>query len=156
MSNTLHPPRLRRLDNVFERAPLYFVTACTHGRARTLANPAVHDGLREFGICAADRGAFVGRYVVMPDHIHFFVSIANGTLELSSWIKSLKNSLSKILRTQGTAAPHWQKGFFDHVMRSADSYSLKWDYVRANPIRAGLASSPEAWPYQGQIHDLRY
>ena len=92
----------------------------------------------------------------MPDHIHLFVSIANGSFTLSGWIKSLKNTVSKTLRGQNVAAPHWQKGFFDHVMRSSDSYSEKWEYVRLNPVRAGLASTPEAWPYQGVIHDLQF
>jgi len=42
------------------------------------------------------------------------------------------------------AAPHWQKGFFDHVLRSGDSYSQKWDYVRENQ------SAPD-WQEHGRI-----
>jgi putative transposase len=60
------------------------------------------------------------------------------------------------LRAQNHRAPHWQKGFFDHIMRSADSYSEKWDYVSANPVRAGLVHHADAWPYQGVIHDLHF
>src|SRR5437867_4290046 len=44
---------------------------------------------------------------------------------LSEWMKTLKNSLSKTLRGLNIPAPHWQKGFFDHVMRSEESYSEK-------------------------------
>jgi hypothetical protein len=32
----------------------------------------------------------------------------------------------------------WQPGFFDHVLRSDESYSEKWNYVRDNPVRAKL------------------
>ena len=92
----------------------------------------------------------------MPDHIHLFVAIATTGSEISLWLKSLKNFLSKILRATGCRAPHWQKGFFDHVMRSADSYAEKWEYVRENPVRAGLVASLEQWPYQGEINDLRF
>ncbi len=99
---------------------------------------------------------FVGRYVLMPDHAHLFVRQARDGLPLSEWIKSLKNSLSKTLRTSGVPAPHWQKNFFDHVMRSADSYSEKWDYVCANPLRAGLVARPDHWFLQGAIHDLEF
>jgi REP element-mobilizing transposase RayT len=60
---------------------------------------------------------FVGRYVLMPDHMHLFVDCGD-ELVLSAWMKSLKNSLSKTLRQLGHAAPHWQKGFFDHLIRS--------------------------------------
>jgi hypothetical protein len=50
--------------------------------------------------------------------------------------------------------PFWQKRFFDHVMRSAESYEQKWTYVRDNPVRAGLVGRAEDWPYQGEIHHL--
>ena len=35
--------------------------------------------------------------------------------------------------------------------RSDESYSQKWNYVRENPVRAGLVKSVEDWPYQGEI-----
>jgi REP element-mobilizing transposase RayT len=73
---------------------------------------------------------------------------------LSDWMKSLKNSLSKTLRGMNVATPHWQKGFFDHVMRSEESYSEKWLYVAGNPIRKKLAARIEDWPYQGEIYPL--
>jgi hypothetical protein len=31
---------------------------------------------------------------------------------------------------KAVASPHWQKGFFDHILRSGDSYSEKRNYVR--------------------------
>jgi putative transposase len=52
--------------------------------------------------------------------------------------------------------PHWQPGFFDHLLRSADSYSAKWDYVRENPVRAGLVELSKDWKYQGTIVPIRY
>jgi len=73
---------------------------------------------------------------------------------LSEWMKSLKNSLSKTLRGMNVPAPHWQKGFFDHVMRSEESYSEKWLYVAENPVRKKLAACSEDWPYQGEIYPL--
>jgi REP element-mobilizing transposase RayT len=73
---------------------------------------------------------------------------------LSEWMKSLKNSPSKTLRGMNIPAPHWQKGFFDHVMRSEESYSEKWLYVAENPVRKHLVARPEDWPYQGEIYPL--
>ncbi len=32
----------------------------------------------------------------------------------------------------------WQEEFFDHLLRSGESYSQKWDYVKENPARVGL------------------
>jgi len=73
-------------------------------------------------------------YVLMPDHVHAFVGLDDRQIDLSGWMKSLKNTLSKALRFDGIAAPHWQKDFFDHVLRSQESYEEKWHYVRENPV----------------------
>jgi putative transposase len=156
MLTSAHEPRLHRLEKIFTRTPLYFLTLCSHDRAQFLANEEIHAAFRTFCEHASPHGVFVGGYVIMPDHVHVFASIGESAVALSGWVKSLKNTLSKTLRQQNHPAPHWQKGFFDHLLRSADSYSQKWDYVLANPVRAGLTPSQDAWPFQGVIHDLRY
>jgi putative transposase len=109
------PERLRRLEYAFQRLPIYFVTACTRERRPILNNADVRTGLIEFGEAGGDRGAWLGAYVLMPDHLHAFIVIDDGRLTLSAWIKSRKNSLSKTLRASGVPAPQWQKGFFDHI-----------------------------------------
>jgi REP element-mobilizing transposase RayT len=119
-----------------------------------LACAEIHDAFRTFCLNSPQHGARVGRYVLMPDHLHLFVSV--NEISLSKWVKSLKNALSKSFRVLGYEAPHWQKGFFDHLLRSGESYSQKWDYVRENPVRGGLVSATEDWPYAGEIHDLEY
>jgi hypothetical protein len=40
---------------------------------------------------------------------------------------------------------------FDHVLRNDESYSQKWEYVRKNPVRAGLVQRTDDWPYQGEF-----
>src|ERR1700743_2174622 len=57
------------------------------------------------------RNIFVGRYILMPDHVHLFVKLPPPSENLSAWIKSFKNYLSKALRSRKVSAPHWQKGF---------------------------------------------
>jgi REP element-mobilizing transposase RayT len=149
------PERLRRLDRIFVRTPIFFVTACSSGRRSILANAAVHRRFIEFVKAGETHAAFVGAYVLMPDHLHLFVALGEeGTL--GSWMKSLKNYISKSLRTLGIVPPHWQKGFFDHVLRSDESYREKWQYVRENPVRAGLARTWDEWPYCGEIWQLEY
>src|SRR5262249_23976850 len=77
-------------------------------------------------------------------------------VQLSAWMKSLKNRLSKTLRLNGITGPHWQKGFFDHLLRSEESYEQKWHYVRENPVRHGLVKNWQDWPFWGAIFDFRY
>ena len=149
--------RLKRLDWVFADRPLYFVTACIEGRRAVLANQCVFDAFQEFCSLGLERGVFVGRFVVMPDHLHLFIAVPREVPRaLSIWMKGLKRSLTRVLDEMGVSSPHWQKGFFDHVMRSGESYSEKWNYVRNNPVRAGLVTEADAWPFQGEICELRF
>src|SRR6266851_539094 len=110
-------PHLQRLDLVFERSPIYFVTACMQDRRRLLATAAIHETFLRFARKGPARGAWVGAYLLMPDHLHVFVATDNEKITLSDWMKSLKNTISKALRLNGVARPHWQKTFFDHVLR---------------------------------------
>jgi hypothetical protein len=87
--------------------------------------------------------------------MHFFVHF-DDALQISTWIKSLKNSLSKTLRGVGKPAPHWQKGYFDYVVRSEQSYEEKWIYVLHNPVRKKLFSEACNWPYQGEIRPVPF
>ncbi len=48
----------------------------------------------------------------------------------------------------------WQGEFFDHVLRSSESYSQKWQYVKENPVRAELVQKSDDWPFQGEIESL--
>lgn len=123
------------------------MTFNTWHRRQLLASAEVHLQLVEFARKGEPRGIAIGRYVIMPDHIHLF---ARGDYEfvLTQWMRLLKRDLSKAI---SAPPPHWQKGFFDHLIRHSESYSEKWHNVRQNPVRAGFASDAEDWPYQGEL-----
>ena len=146
--------RLHRLEQVCVESPVFFITFCTEGRKAFLAHSRIHAAFVHFCNEAMQRDLFVGRYILMPDHVHLFVKLPPPSDNLSNGMKSLKNSLSKELNEIGLAAPHWQKGFFDHLLRSEESYSQKWLYVVENSVRAGWVKSWTDWPYQGEIHPL--
>lgn len=142
------PPRLSR---IFQNCPLYFVTFCTHRRKAVLANEGVDAAFREFAVRAyTEHNIAVGRYVIMPDHIHFFVR-GPDDFNLGRWIACLKQALAKAIGCRSSVVTIWQRGFFDHLLRSDESYGQKWNYVRENPVRAGLKTCAEEWPYAGEI-----
>jgi REP-associated tyrosine transposase len=131
--------------------PLYFVTFCTYHRRTSLATLAVHSAFLVFCKRAyAEHDISVGRYVIMPDHVHLFVRGAED-FHLGRWIGALKQCLGKSMPSTNSHGRIWQEGSFDHVLRSDDSYGQKWEYVRQNPVRAGLVAVPEDWPFQGEI-----
>jgi putative transposase len=92
----------------------------------------------------------------MPGHAHLFVALPGEGITLVKWVQALRSVIGKKLLTLGIEKPHWQEGFFDHLLRSRESYSQKWDYVRMNPVRAGLSRTPEEWQYQGEIVRLGF
>lgn len=144
--------RLHRLELIYVRSPIYFVTANTHNRQELLASVAIQDAFVEFAQQGPPHGAYVGNYVLMPDQLHAFVATDGQKITLSAWMKSLKNAVSKILGSKRVAAPHWQKTFFNHLLRSGESYSEKWNYVRENPVQLGLAKTADDWPFMGEIY----
>src|SRR5947209_6601549 len=116
------PPRLHLVFQKYD-PPLYFVTFNTHRRKRLLANEQVHRCFVNFAHAALDHGVAVGRYVIMPDHVHLFVA-GHYEFVLDQWIRALKRTLSKEI---DAPRPHWQLGFFDHMIRHGESYSEKWE-----------------------------
>lgn len=91
----------------------------------------------------------VGRYVIMPDHMHFFIR-GGDDFDLAQWMNGLKRAISVSLgATKKT--PLWQPSFFDHILRNDESYAEKWKYVRHNPVRVGLVQRADDWPYEGEF-----
>lgn len=147
--------RLKRLDEVYADHPVYFVTACTLERRELLARESVLRAVTEFGERGPENGAWLGSFVLMPDHLHAFVALDAERCRLSTWMSGLKAVVARVLKSEDVAGPYWQKGFFDHVLRGSESASEKWDYVRNNPVRAGLVHRADDWPFRGEVHLLR-
>ena len=147
--------RLKRLNEVYAEHPVYFVTACTLERRDLLARESVLRAVVEYGQRGPERGAWLGSFVLMPDHLHAFVTLDAERCRLSAWMSGLKAAIVRVLKDEGVGGPYWQKGFFDHVLRGSGSASEKWEYVRNNPVRAGLVNRAEDWPFWGQVHLLR-
>ena len=150
------PRRLRRLRDIRLGTPIFFVTFCCAGRRPLLAEKTVHDLFAGYCRRSPDAlGAHVGRYVLMPDHAHVFVGCEASEV-LSKWVSGLKGMLAAHWRRAGTTGPFWQEGFFDHLLRSDESYEAKWEYVRNNPVRRGLAPTPDQWAFAGEIGSLSW
>jgi REP element-mobilizing transposase RayT len=147
---------LPRLHTIWLKKPIYFVTICTASRRRILHYPvvarlliqALHDAPRV-------HGWMIGRFVVMPDHVHFFCSAVSDAKDLTAFIRDWKRWTARLIAEDSDIPPPiWQREFFDHLLRSADSYSAKWKYVRENPVRAGLVADAGDWPHQGECEAL--
>jgi putative transposase len=149
--------QLRRLDTVWVTPAIYFVTICAKDRRPIMANFGTVDILRrEFAAARERHGWRIGRFVVMPDHVHFFCisDERRDASSLSRFVGAIKEWTAKQMVAYGARPPIWQKQFFDHLLRSDESYANKWTYVHENPVRAGLVAKAEEWPHAGEIETL--
>jgi putative transposase len=139
------------LSHPRDSCDIIFVTVCTKRRIDILANDVSHRILSS--LWHDTTHWVVGRYVLMPDHIHLFARHANrGSASMKEWITWWKRKFSLHLKC-GSAV--WQQSFWDTRMRSESQYHSKWLYVRDNPVRAGLVTSHEEWSFQGEIYVLK-
>ena len=77
----------------------------------------------------------------MPDHIHLLLSFPSEGASFALVVGKWKHFLAH------QHAIEWQENFFDHRIRSVEKYGEIVQYVRDNPVRAGLASKAADWPY---------
>ena len=105
-----HRPAHQPVVELGHQAILMFVTVCTKDRRPVLANPHVHAVLLAAWANACDWR--VGRYVIMPDHVHFFC--APGRLDypaLSKWMAYWKSLVVRKEKGFGPlAGPHGPGG----------------------------------------------
>jgi putative transposase len=137
------PPRLSEILLPQEKAITYFVTLCVTERSDVLATDHKFDSIKAVTAQISRWNVLAG--VVVPDHIHFVVTPAEDRgLSISDFSTAFKRLLRKALSEQG-----WQRqrGCFDRVLRSDENFHNKWLYMAQNPVRAGLVSKVEDWPY---------
>ena len=94
-----------------------------------------------------DEGIWLWKgFVVMPDHFHIVVELRKGDLSrvMNNLGKYTARRINAMLGRQGT---FWQRGFYDQGLRSEKSLKTHLEYMLANPVRAGLVSAPEQWPF---------
>jgi REP element-mobilizing transposase RayT len=84
-------------------------------------------------------------WVVMPDHLHWLVTLQSG--DLPTLMRCIKGrsaiSINRALCSQGQL---WQKGFYDHALREDEDLQTVARYIVANPLRAGLAEKIGDYP----------
>jgi putative transposase len=115
-----------------------------------LGNPAIAQMILEAIEHRVKTGKWiVYRFIIMPNHIHLFMSVLKSTL---------KESLEDFKRWTGHQAAKlvelpndrfWQDEWFDHWSRSDEQDDQIEAYIFDNPRKAGLVKRSEDWKYGG-------
>ncbi|WP_231603033.1 transposase [Neorhodopirellula pilleata] len=102
----------------------------------TEARKIVCDSLTFF----QDERLWISDFVVMPNHVHAIVRPING-FELEVVLKSIKGYTSmRINERFGLKPPFWMKESYDRIVRNFDELVRMKQYIRGNPLAAGLDS----------------
>ena len=148
-----------RLSNYdYSREGTYFITICTKGQQKILADTAdvassrlslisiARPQLTEAGKIVESKlktiadiypAATIDRYVIMPNHIHVIIVIRHpkdgramlaATPTLSHIIQQYKGAVTKQLKEA-----IWQPSFYDRIIRNQEEYDEYCRYIAEKP-----------------------
>lgn len=122
---------------------MFFLTICCETRGNNqLCQPSVAEALLSAARYYHEKHDWYLRMMLlMPDHVHALIAPA-----LDDRLNDVVGNWKRYVGLKTGVV--WQKNFFDHRLRSAESWNEKVEYIRANPVRAGLIGEGETWPYQ--------
>jgi REP element-mobilizing transposase RayT len=137
-----HPPRIP-VWLTSGQGIIYFLTFCVAGRQKVLANEASFAALKSAVVRAGNKWVVIAA-ILMPDHVHLLIAPTERDASLGNASAAIKRWMRQELK----AAWQWQPGSFDRLLRSDESAEEKWQYIRENPVRAGLVTRWEDWPFR--------
>jgi REP-associated tyrosine transposase len=122
----------------------FFITSVTAQRRTLFQLPAASDLLVDVFQHYRGQGKFlVHDLVIMPDHFHALITPAP-EIPLEKAVQFIKGGFSFRLKSK---LPVWQPSFTNHRIRDGEDFERHRDYIRMNPVRAGLAGKVEDYPY---------
>lgn len=134
------PSRNTQQGEIVAGQRTFFVTSSTHARQALFEQESA---ARLFVAVLYDyrrQGKYLlHEFVVMPDHFHALLTV-DSTLSIERAVQFIKGGFAfRAGKELGLKPPLWQKGFSEARIWDRDSYFGRKDYVRNNPVRAGLA-----------------
>ena len=130
---------------------LHFITfSCYHRMPLLDTPPAKQTFERELERVRVWYGCYITGYVVMPEHVHLLISEPERS-KPSIVIQMLKQITSQQLRPKDL--PHfWQVRYYDFPVWTEAKRVEKLRYMHRNPVKRGLVSAPEEWPWSSFRH----
>jgi putative transposase len=98
----------------------------------------------------------IDAWVVLPEHMHCVWTLPEGDTDFSGRWRTIKGAFSKSLPTGELRSASragkgergiWQRRFWEHTIRDDRDYAAHVDYVHFNPVKHGLVSALQDWPY---------
>lgn len=135
---------------------VYFATLCTRDKQQVF----LHEGLARQIVdalmwCREKERFRIYAYCLMPDHLHMAISPSDSRVHLSQAIGRFKSHTTRASWKLGFEGPLWQRSWYDHIARRDEDIGVLCAYILENPLRKGLISEHDGWPYSGMPDPLR-
>lgn len=135
---------------------MYFLTLCTGNRQSYFLDGRVAAFVEEEIECRRMKGEIkLFCYCIMPDHLHMLLSLGDlYKKRLQDWVSAFKRYTTKVIHDRYNIKPLWQRNFYDHIIRRDESLLKIAQYILNNPVRKGMVSNWENYPYSKMVDPL--
>jgi putative transposase len=140
---------LRHADpvNVIAGLRTFFVTSSIAGKRNLLqSDRAAKVFIVLLYSYREQRKYLLHEFVVMPDHFHTLITVKDISIEHA--VQFIKGGFAfRSGRELGFRPPVWERGFSESRVTDSDGAARVADYIVQNPVKRGLAGSPEEYAF---------
>ena len=155
MEKIIHEKPHRLANELYRSVKVVSITACIRNRTPFFTMSDGFTIFEEMLLNALERfecGAEV--YMFMPDHAHLLLRGETDTADVLRAMRLFKQKTGFWL-SRNHSAVHWQKDFYDHILRQNEEIKKHIQYILNNPVRKGLVENRKDYPFKGStIHKL--
>jgi REP element-mobilizing transposase RayT len=139
--------KIRLPLTVYRQERTVFVTISTHHRQKWFLDfPSLAQEASDILLkTARERSSSIFAWCIMPDHVHLLV----GDDDIVSFVRTFKGRLVPKARGLSPKRKLWQRSFYDHILRKAESAMDVAGYIFENPVRSGLVVLPQEYLFVG-------
>jgi putative transposase len=86
-------------------------------------------------------------FVIMPDHLHLLLTV-DDEMTIEKPMQLIKGRFSYRLSHEfGFKGEVWHRGFTEEQVMSRESFEGHREYIARNPVKAGIATSSDEFPF---------
>jgi putative transposase len=144
--------RYRR--NFIHGGTFFFTVTLADRRASTLVDHIL--SLRAaFRQTRREKPFDIDAIVVLPDHLHTIMTMPPDDADFSGRWRRIKGLFTRdVVRCGLSLASNrrgefdlWQRRFWEHTVRDDGDFARHVDYIHYNPVKHGLVTRVNDWPY---------